>query len=479
MFFSKKSEILLVAIGLIATIGVLSMDYFYYPFPDGLRVTADDPSYVQPALHFLDVGVWRDHSFGPSAYTQRPPLIGSIHFISAVLSRSHHGWVYLLITILFHCLSLISLKRLLHQWTNEKWSFWFAMAYALLPCYWGFLNYAISESLSISLCILLFALITRSTSSNWVKIIVVISCLWLLRPLLLLLFIPLIIRLLIQEWKHFNRPNPRVWLVGIGCGLVLFSWEYRKYTIMNEWLIVHPIYHASNGSQFRPPHQELSSLFRNWETRPEVFHAWMGKCWNGTPLSYQEVVNYCEERSIPLHPALLYRLLEEYRTANLDLIPIISTGKLLPLSKKERNSIQHTRNLSRSLSMYNSYNRWIKTPLIGLKEQLPKSQLNQPIFQEKWRGVFVIEVLRYLCVALFFSSLAGTIALTFLFKTDYRPMAIGILLYLIYLFAFQVMNEDRYLLPAWSLAYISIPIIAFQFHKKYQRTTINSVRRLS
>jgi hypothetical protein len=229
--------------------------------------------------------------------------------------------------------------------------------------------------------------------------------------------------------------------------LAVLGWEGRKAYYTGHLLDLHPIYHEANWSTYRPPHEKLSDLFRIWETKPELFHELCGKALAGT-LDLKAVEEYCQERHVPLDAATLHGTLIKW--AHVAQSAIDENAMTLTRSEQEFN--KRIKLLRKELVSEYPWRYYVYTPLQGMKEQLPKSHLNLGIFQETYRGTWLVEFIRIislLLVVLSFVLLPASI----IHKHPLRYLAIGTLIYLVYLFWIQRMNEDRYLLPAFIAAY--------------------------
>lgn len=423
----------------------------------GIHTTADDASYLAPAENWWHTGMWKDNSIGVSSYIQRPPMMGIIHLIEFIPFGKLAPAAHFIFCLLLHGWSLYRLPRLLAHFIPEKQALRAAWMYALLPCFWGFLSYQITESVSPALLLLLISFLYNENKSGTsiVTILLLATTLWFLRPVLLLLFL---LPLLYYLWKHRNSlriiQNGAVFVFSL---LVVFAWEFRKAGYSGRWGDLHPIYHAENASLYRPPHAAISDLFRIWETRPEVFHAIAHSCWgdDSTKRSSEYLAVYVQERNVPLTVDELQSLLSHYTAVNRPVAQKVALGRPIPQTKGERQFIQEIEQLIRKLKQSNKTQYYLKTPLLSAKEMLLKSQLNLELFQLHSRGNPLTELLRYLCVFVINLLVIGTLLTLFRRKSELRLLAIGIVLFGFYLFFIQRLNEDRYLVPALPLLFVA------------------------
>lgn len=454
----KYQKALWLALTGIALAGLVHLiNGFLSGLPLGMHTTADDASYLVPAENWWHSGIWKDNSTGVSSYIQRPPMMGVIHLIAYVPFGKLAPAAHFIFCLLLHGWSLYRLPRLLSRFLPEKQAFRAAWVYAVLPCFWGFLSYQITESVSPALVLLVISFLyaENKPGSSMITLLLFATVLWFLRPLLVLLFLlPLV--MYIRKHRSSLRliKNTGVFLL---CLLAVFAWEFRKAGYSGKWGDLHPIYHAENASLYRPPHAALSDLFRIWETRPEVFHAIAHSCWgeDSTLRSPEYLAGYIRERNVPLSVGELESLLAHYASVNRPVAEQVSAGKPVAQTHAERAFIRKTDQLSHQLKRSHALQYHLKTPLISVKEMLSKSQLNMELFQVQFRGNFLVELLRYLCVLIINLLVIGTLLTFFRRKTELRWLAAGIVLFGFYLFYVQRLNEDRYLIPALPLLFVT------------------------
>lgn len=448
---------------------------FLSGLPQGMHTTADDASYLAPAENWWHTGTWKDNSVGISSYIQRPPMMGIIHLLEYVPFGKFAPAAHFLFCLLLHGWSLYRLPRLLTQFLPEKQALSAAWLYATLPCFWGFLSYQITESVSPALVLLLasYLLNRNKTGSSILPILILTTVLWLLRPVLILLVLfPLIIYLK-KNWLSLRKVQ--IGVTAALCLLAVFSWEIRKAGYSGKWGELHPIYHAENASLYRPPHEAMSDLFRIWETRPEVFHAIAHSCWgeDSTKRSAAFLEGYIQERNVPMSVLELQELLAAYAAVNRPVIHAIESGKTPVQTMAERRFMHRVYQLESRLRKSNKQQYYLTTPFLSMKEMLTKSQLNPELFQVHFRGKLPVELLRYVCVALINLLVAGTILVMFRRKSELRWMAFGILLYGFYLFYVQRLNEDRYLVPALGVLFVTGSIYWWQLINRLRHKEVN------
>ncbi len=80
-----------------------------------LIYTADQPSYVAPALNFQSKGVWKDNSVGYSSYYQHPPGYGFLYYLCLHLSKDHPLLLLKIFQVLLFGLSVFLFGRILQS----------------------------------------------------------------------------------------------------------------------------------------------------------------------------------------------------------------------------------------------------------------------------------------------------------------------------------------------------------------------------
>src|SRR5687768_16936310 len=120
-----------------------------YLFPMDWIATADDVSYIAPAVNFYEKGVWKDNSAGVSSYVQRPPMIGIVNWVFLHFTESGNCQKYL--AVILHGLALFVFGIMCIGWFGKRMGIILQCLYALLPCFWGYLFYFLTESITPSL----------------------------------------------------------------------------------------------------------------------------------------------------------------------------------------------------------------------------------------------------------------------------------------------------------------------------------------
>jgi hypothetical protein len=346
--------------------------------------------------------------------------------------------------------------------------------FIISPCFWGFLSYSISETFVIPSIIITTQIAFSKSPNSFYKFTVALCLLYFLRPVLLLLFLPLFlfsIRNYFRE-KHYKSllslDNIALKsMVFLTLGTVFF-WEMRKFHYTDS-LSPHPIYNAKNESVFREPHEKLTELFKIWEVQPEVFHAILGRNWTLSLSDKNELNRYIEAKLAPVKVETLQLLLVKFTRLKSE-----DYSRFDPLSRaiiEHRFGIEIENTRKHTISE-NRFQYWIKTPLLSAKENLFKSHLNLTVFQETYRGNILMELLRTAILALILLGFLSLLLVPFIIRNKMLSgICVGSLIYFLFLIGYQRMNEDRYFLPLVVTGLICTAILTFRISEHFKKRT--------
>ena len=454
-----KWRIIIVIIALIQVISVQCIEHFNSPHQFGIHTSADDASYYAPGINWIETGIWHDNSIGQSSFVQRPPLLGFLHAVSYKISSEHRAIVFYLFAVLLHLIASNLLFSRLLQKTSLKNALLFSILFVSFPCFWGYLSYQITESISGSLMIVGIALFARKYSASTLTAMVVFLCiLYVFRPILLLLFLQIVcyqFYLQIKTWKRFALRHLVFIVIGISS---VVSWEIRKNKYTSSWFDLHPIYHETNGSLYRPLHQAFSQLFRIWEYDSEQFHQIIDPCWQKTPLNKSTIYRYAQQRDVPIPGDSLYQLLLTYQKINSDVQVRISKNEQLQPTKEETTFQQKIEHLNYLLKSNNLSKYYVLTPIKSMLQISFSSHLNQYFFHTSLRDLWVILILKIACSLLLTIGTVNVIIQLFKAQRKEQMIAFGIMSYWFYLFFIQRLNEERYLVPAIILCFYLLAV---------------------
>lgn len=443
---NRKHALLIFGIASLGTF--LAFLWFYFSTDTsnprfGLIYTADEPSYFRPAQNWLETGVWKDNFEGNSSFFQRPPGYGIFYLVHELIfgKYSYLGLLISQFSLFFGSIILFA-KLLKELQVNNSYFFWGATSiFALFPMFNGFVGYGLTESITPFLLLATYYFGMKFEELNKFKwLFVAISAfLILVRPQMALIVIGFIIYKIIEK-KYRSA------LIGLISFVPMIIWFTRILIIAPDDFSIHPIYSYTNQNDYRPSHRALTNLARIWEWKSDRFHQMVGSIKNGAiNQGLKNVPNQFREEVRPIfltYHDLQVSLLDSTRTAD--------EKKSLIIDFEDK-----CQSIEKKLRKENAVTYYAEVPIKSGIEMLSKSQMNLNVFQDKWRGISLVELMRVLSVLLINCSLI----LVFIFLVKSRieftsVLAICILLTLFYYFFIQRLNEERYLVPLLPIIFI-------------------------
>jgi len=208
-----------------------------------------------------------------------------------------------------------------------------------------------------------------------------------------------------------------------------------------------------NESIYRPAHKEMTELYKNWEYRSAVFHQSIAKLDSDTSENtFNEVINEIpKEFQEEVRPIIFQYQQHLYIQKEL-----IASGKLSELDDAEQEIAMEIKQTTNKIARNHAISAFVTTPISSAKELLLNSHLHQKIFQQFYRGNFLVEALRYLTIGIIVLSLLITLARSVIRFSDPAVwiMALGIAVTFVYLIYVQRLNEERYLYPLIPIALV-------------------------
>jgi hypothetical protein len=430
----------------------------FFPESNGLITSADEASYLRPPQNLLEIGEWKDSSTGVASHFMRPPGFG-LYFLILKLLFGSYVWLAMKIAqIGFFFFSVLLFTRILGFFKlNERRKLIFTSLYAFMPCYSGFMYFTITESISPFFMLL--------TTFFWIKsyrgeerfplgFILSGGFLILIRPQLLV-FVLLFIAF------YTLKKRRQLALYSLLAFLPFLLWNLRSVSIAGKWMGMHPIYSETNNSLYRPPHAEMTDLYRIWEHQGDRFHAsvaalsidtssrTLNDVLQNVPAKYRAEVSPIFQR---------YQQIEFYRRSH-----FTEKAKIKHALPGEKAFQQDIRSLRSRLISENKADFYLLTPFRSLKKLVVSSHLNLRIHQVDFRGVWWNEALRWTCFLLLFATyLACFIYPVRFFKNkqvnEVLIISLGIVISLFYLAYVQRMNEERYLTPVLPLGLVVLGV---------------------
>jgi len=415
-----------------------------------MLTSADEASYFAPPKNFLEHGEWKDNSIGESSFIQRPPGYGLVFLVAKLIVPSNPYLIVKWIQICCFFFSVLLFAAILKRFvTNSKLVAIGTALYGLFPCFSGFIYFTLTEGVTPFLLLLstyTWLLYSDKKKKGWLFIISNAFML-VVRPQLLLFSF-------LFAGQLFIANSGKRRFLPLLIFLPLLLWQVRTISIHSE-ASMHPIYSATNASIYRPPHASLTNLFRVWEYDGERFHETVGLLVNDTSSASHSaaVQNIPEKYRVKLSEILReFQFLSDYQKST------VFTSNKIFLHKQEKDFVSKCDSLTHSIAMANLADAYIFTPVKSASYLLSKSHLNLAIFQAKYRGNILVELLRYACVAIIGLSFVFSLMIFFVKKkrvpSALKILGVGIAITFVYLIFVQRLNEERYLTPMLPVAFL-------------------------
>ncbi len=424
-------------------------------------LTADDASYLVPAENYLRTGIWKDNSQGISSYVQRPPGMGFMHLVFYTISPENYPLLHKIFNLLLHVLQLYVFGLIAHILLSKGRAVFAQVFYAILPFFWGYLFYYLTESVTPALIVFLvfgYVKYHQHPASKWIIFQAAVSgILLLIRPQLIIFILPFIYFL----WSYIREKHYRKWPYFLFAIVLAFGgfvmWQVRTATIVKKWTGMHPIYDVTNNTQYRPVHRSLGELYKIWEHDGEKFHSHLRLIWEysledssmlefsilNTTMSFpKKVFKYASYEEFKYIFTEYYYVAKEIEPYSRNRIPVPGES---PREKALRLKIDSLTHALKKKMWIESY---ITTPIHSAKFMFTKSHLNLYVFQHTYRGTVFMEITRFATVGLIL--MLTLLTLLQLFNKKNKPaflLALATMAYLFYLFFVQKINEERYVFP--------------------------------
>lgn len=423
---------------------------------DQLIKTADSPSYINPAKNFLATGVWKDNFEGPSSYVQRSPLYGFFYLTSSTVSNSPLFTLKiiqyaLMFTGIFFFGKLVSLLTKRNSITIAA-----MICFGILPFFHGFVGYVMTEAVAPYLLIIFtFSFVSLYQYRKGILLFTITGAAILLLRSQLVVFSLLYLLALLYKHRLFAA-----WTLLLF--LPFFMWQLKVNSHMGSFQL-HPIYSYSNKSIFRPPHEELTNLFRVWEHDSERFHQMESTLRKDTTdktlsralESVPQHLRNSVEGKLRLYQGVAFEQKQMWRKNENRKLEIeeVFVGEIEKWEKSQKGQY--------------ALNNWLYTPVKSFIDLIKSSHLNHYIFQKTFRGNYFVEFLRIISVVILFTSLLSSAVLLFIKHVSIpeKIVMLSVLVSILYLVLIQRMNETRYMTPY-------LPLIFAGFCLFYKRLIV-------
>lgn len=433
--------------------------------------TADDESYLVPANNFYSTGQWKTNGNTTQDYVFRTPGYGIFYLTCKFLAGDYALYLLRYTQLLFYALSVLLLFRSLHLTSGQSIAIWLSAAYCVLPITSGFVYYTLTEGISPFLVSLFVYFLARyykkEKGRNLLYASLALACLLLVRPIFLFFSLFFVMEMFLPFYprkKHEGFLWPLIFM--LISFVPLSIWQVRNFAITGRLISLHPVYLDDNRNIFRPSHQAMGSFFKCFTADGKVFHTcindlWEHATWKDT--QYIQVKNTMEAipawvkkdiDSLELAKALCaYQYNSFWVKKYIGLKENFSRLSLI----HEAEHVITFRHFGRTLSTNHPFYVYVVMPFRSVNQMVFHSNLSLHVFQHSWRGHWAMEALRWICFVLHVLLFAA-LPLLFLVKKDRLTWGLLtlVLSYILYLAFFQVMNEERYLLPVFPMMVVCL-----------------------
>ena len=420
---------------------------------EGVSVrTADDASYIRPVLNFLKSGVWKGSSAGVSAYVLRSPGYGMVFGVFAFIFGETNGlWAMVFFQLILWSLAVGAIPFLARSiGLKEGPSWWLGVFISLMPMFYGFLSYTLTEALTPSLVIFFYTFLFLGIEKN-LKLLalsaIVLGFLILVRPAMILLVISYL-----PFYPILKKRLLPLFLISL---LPIFLWQVRVHRYTGNFDL-HPIYQSDAADLYRPLHEAAWGFHKMTGQTGVEFHQSMSLLWQAAEgsISETEAVKGSIEK---LHGSVLHTVSQEeltevygkYIAVLKQQVPYQMANQAIdePLAGEAALSGRFESMRSNYVSE-NFARAWLVGPATVVKELVLHSNLSLYLFQKPLRGNLLVEALRWLSLTV--HLFIYLFAFVFLFRKK-SPRSIAIWLpanlFFLYLIFVQRGIEERYMLP--------------------------------
>jgi hypothetical protein len=446
----------------------LNHQFLASEIPTSLRdsisvITSDDASYIRPALNFLDSGVWKGSNLGVGAYVLRSPGYGMVFGVFAYLFGETNG---LLAMVLFQLIlwslavgAIPFLARSLGL--KEKVSWWLAVFISLMPMFYGFLSYTLTEAITPSLVIFFYTFLFLGIKKNRKLLLIssiVLGFLILVRPPLILL--------VLSYFPFFPVLRKRLVPVLFISLAPIFLWQLRVHRFTGRFDL-HPIYQSDASDLYRPLHKAAWNFHKMTGQTGVEFHHSMNLLWQAAEgnISDGDATNATLNN---LHSSVLQTFSrEEVVSAYFQYIAILRQQVPYQLANEpinrtltgEADLIARFESMQKEYVSNNFTQAWLIGPMSVIRELVLHSNLSLYMFQKPLRGNALVETLRWLSLAAHLFIYLFALVFLFMKKNQVSiSIAMPAIFFFFYLIFIQRGIEERYMLP-----YL-VPLLLLSIH---------------
>lgn len=448
-------------------------------------ITNDDLSYLRPAEEFYQKGVWKDKMPGNISYFLRPPGYGIVYYCCLLLSKNYALIILKIFQILLFTLSVYCLFKIsIFLIKNDKLALIVAFIYGITPFAMGFLSYTLTEGITPALVIIyLYFLIKgvtvyqhKAKNLHFTLASLVFSFLFIARPVLGIfgLLLPVFII------YSYNRWFKKIIIFGLIASSLMAIWQIRNYRITNEFIGLHPIYYQDHNSIYRPPFKAFWNFALGWNENIPKVHGYMIPFWknslegNASVSQINNIINQLPEEVVNYFGSdRLTKVFSDYQKAILVQKPYYENGLAMPNSiiTEEQKVVEEFNLLTKEYKQHFWLSYYVASPLKVFKNMAFHSNLSMYMFQQTYRGNYIMEFFRIIFFALHALCFIALIVILLPIKTnkeDYQiqfAIFFSVFIYIAYLAFFQRGIEERYTLPILPILLVGLMITLNRFSK--------------
>lgn len=452
-------------------------------------ITKDDYSYLNPAETYLKTGEWKQEGNSMQSYFLRPPGYGIFYLFFLKISNTPLLLLKLAQILLFSC-SVFWLYSILSSiFKHNTFNLTTTALYALTPFFTSFLSYTLTEGVTPALTLLFVYLLIAATKREhnqqkntfYLLAATSFSILLIIRPPLGFLGALLPIFIITDYWKTgLLKTLTKLILFGCVAFSIMGVWQFRNYKLTGSYVGLHAIYYPDNNSIYRPTFQEYWNFVGGWAQEGAEAHSYMVPMWkaaikgdtseiyikNAIATFPKKVVNHIGTKR-------LSGVFRQYQEATLHQKKYYDKNIPMPLEIPaiEIACVDSFKAITNEFKKEFWFDSFILAPLKVFKIMSFHSNLSAYIFQNTYRGNWLIEFLRVLFFGIHSLCFLMLLMSLFCFKTlDWRLTAINITVfcYLFYLCYFQRGIEERYTLPILALLLINLSTVNALVFQKIQ-----------
>lgn len=427
--------------------------------------TADDASYLVPPENFIDGKGWKSNSAGDAALTTRSPGYGMIYLaFRATFGKPWGLRLMIAFQVLLYAAAVVRVPGLAADLGLTKKLGWgLALLFAVLPGFWGFLSYNLTEGVVPALVVLFLSFFLRSTRTgtrDFALGCLLLAATLLIRPAMLVWVIaPIVLSLSFPRALKTKKSLALLLLTLIP----LVAWQVDMKAKTGKWQGLHPIYHDDSNTLFRPIHRDIWNYHKAWGQTGVDFHRGIDRLWRaalsgGDPEQpVRELIPGTDPRARALiGDSTLHSAYLDYYGILVKQAPYYKDNRVLSgITDEEGRLSEKFVEFRKAYVSAHPIHSFVAVPAKVFWELTGHSNLTLYVFQKSWRGNPVVEALRVVSFAIHFGAFAVFLLSMLFFVRDRKLLAVTlpILIYLLYLCVVQRGVEERYTAP------VLIPVV--------------------